>query len=157
MERRLHRDRRGAGLLHASAGLALGLAAGAAVRSTALATTSAVAGRALGRAAHDVGRALDAGDLEQARALLPALVGRDPAGLDEGEVARAAVESVAENTVDAVVAPALWAARPARPGPSATAPSTRSTPWSGTARRGTPTTGGPVHASTTSWRGCRPA
>ena len=50
-------------------------------------------------------------------ALLPALVGRDPAGLDEKEIARAVVESVAENTVDAVVAPALWAAgRAARPG-----------------------------------------
>ena len=116
VERRLHRDRRGVGLVHASAGLALGLAAGAAVRSTALATTSAVAGRALGQAAQDVGRALDAGELEEARALLPALVGRDPAGLDEGEIARAAVESVAENTVDAVVAPALWAAAAGAPG-----------------------------------------
>ena len=39
----------------------------------------------------------------------PRLVGRDPSALDEKEIARAAVESVAENTVDAVVAPALWA------------------------------------------------
>jgi adenosylcobinamide-phosphate synthase len=37
-------------------------------------------------------------------------VGRDPAGMDENEMARAVVESVAENTVDAVVAPAFWAA-----------------------------------------------
>jgi adenosylcobinamide-phosphate synthase len=116
LERRLHRDHKGAGLVHASAGLALGLAVGAAVRSTTVATTSAVAGRALGQAAHDVGRALDVGDLERARALLPALVGRDPSGLDEGELARAAVESVAENTVDAVVAPALWAAVAGAPG-----------------------------------------
>lgn len=116
LERRLHRDRKASGLVHASAGLALGLAAGAAVRSTTIATTSAVAGRALGDAASDVGRALDDGHLERARALLPALVGRDPSGLDEGEVARAAVESVAENTVDAVVAPALWAAVAGAPG-----------------------------------------
>jgi adenosylcobinamide-phosphate synthase len=116
LERRLHRDRKGAGLVHASAGLAVGLAVGAAVRSTTLATTSAVAGRALGQAANDVGRALDDGDLARARALLPALVGRDPSGLDEGELARAAVESVAENTVDAVVAPALWAAVAGAPG-----------------------------------------
>jgi adenosylcobinamide-phosphate synthase len=37
-------------------------------------------------------------------------VGRDPDGLDEAEITRAVVESVAENTVDAVVAPAFWAA-----------------------------------------------
>jgi adenosylcobinamide-phosphate synthase len=102
--------------VHASAGLALGLAAGAAVRATTLATTSAVAGRALAAAATDVGRALDDGDLERARGLLPALVGRDPSDLDAGEVARAAVESVAENTVDAVVAPVLWAAVAGAPG-----------------------------------------
>jgi adenosylcobinamide-phosphate synthase len=116
LERRLHRDRKGAGLVHASAGLAVGLTVGAAVRSTTLATTSAVAGRALGRAANDVGGALGDGDLERARALLPALVGRDPSGLDESEIARATVESVAENTVDAVVAPALWAAVAGAPG-----------------------------------------
>ena len=45
-----------------------------------------------------------------ARAQLPALAGRDATDLDEPEMARAVVESVAENTVDAVVAPALWAA-----------------------------------------------
>src|SRR5207249_2191873 len=44
-----------------------------------------------------------------ARALLPSLVGRDPTKLDEAEVARAVVESVAENTVDAVIAPICWA------------------------------------------------
>ena len=116
LEHRLHRDRKAPGLVHASAGLALGLAAGAAVRSTTLATTSAVAGRALSTAATDVGRALDEGDLDRARGLLPALVGRDPSGLDAGEVARATIESVAENTVDAVVAPAMWAALAGAPG-----------------------------------------
>src|SRR5690606_6648300 len=53
---------------------------------------------------------LDAGDVDAARAALPALVGRDPSALDADGIARAVVESVAENTVDAVVAPALWAA-----------------------------------------------
>jgi adenosylcobinamide-phosphate synthase len=38
------------------------------------------------------------------------LVGRDPSDLDEGEISRAVVESVAENTVDAIIAPAFWAA-----------------------------------------------
>ncbi|HEV3452476.1 MAG TPA: adenosylcobinamide-phosphate synthase CbiB [Acidimicrobiia bacterium] len=86
------------------------------MRSTTLATTSAVAGRALSTSATDVGRALDEGDLDRARGLLPALVGRDPSGLDAGEVARATIESVAENTVDAVVAPAMWAALAGAPG-----------------------------------------
>ena len=43
-------------------------------------------------------------------------MGRDPTELDEKEVARAAVESVAENTVDAVVAPVLWAGVLGAPG-----------------------------------------
>ena len=69
----------------------------------------AVAGRALG-GGRSGGSGPAEGRLDLARARLPALVGRDPAGLDEAEIARAVVESVAENTVDAVVAPALWAA-----------------------------------------------
>uniref|UniRef100_UPI0035625153 CobD/CbiB family cobalamin biosynthesis protein n=1 Tax=Paraconexibacter sp. TaxID=2949640 RepID=UPI0035625153 len=53
---------------------------------------------------------LDAGDLDGARAALPALVGRDPAELDAEGVARAVVESVAENTSDAVVGALFWGA-----------------------------------------------
>src|SRR5205085_1729269 len=60
--------------------------------------------------------ALEDADLDEARALLPALVGRDPTGLDDKEITRAVVESVAENTVDAVVAPLLWAAAAGAPG-----------------------------------------
>jgi adenosylcobinamide-phosphate synthase len=67
-------------------------------------------GRSLERAALRLQAALDAGDLDRARALAPALVGRDPSTLDGAELARAAVESVAENTSDAVVAPLLWMA-----------------------------------------------
>ena len=116
VERRLHRDHRGAGIVHAAAGAGIGSVAGAVLRSTAAATYLAVAGRALGEAAQDVGTALSAGDLARARTLLPALVGRDPSTLDEKEIARAVVESVAENTVDAVVAPALWGAVLGAPG-----------------------------------------
>jgi adenosylcobinamide-phosphate synthase len=116
VERRLHRDSRVAGVLHAAVGLGLGVAAGGVVRSTAVATYVAAAGKMLATAATDVGDALADGELDRARSLLPALVGRDPAGLDEGEIARAVVESVAENTVDAVVAPALWAAVAGAPG-----------------------------------------
>ncbi len=116
LEAHLYGDRYRAGVVHASLGVAAGVAAGTVLRSTSLATYLAVAGRALNGAATDVGAALAAGDLERARALLPALVGRDPDGLDEKEVVRAVVESVAENTVDAVVAPALWAAAAGAPG-----------------------------------------
>ncbi len=116
LERRIHRDAKGAGLVHAALGLALGLGAGAVVRSTALATASAVAGHALGLAAGNVRTALADGDVERARSLLPSLVGRDPGGLAPEEIARAVVESVAENTVDAVVAPTFWGAVAGAPG-----------------------------------------
>jgi adenosylcobinamide-phosphate synthase len=116
VERVLYRDTRAPGALHAALGTALGATAGAVVARTAVATWLAVAGKALADAAGQVADALDAGDLPGARALLPALVGRDPARLDEKGVARAVVESVAENTVDAVVAPALWGAALGAPG-----------------------------------------
>ena len=108
VERRCHADRRAAGILHASVGLAVGATSGIAF-GPAGATYLAVAGNGLGRAALDVAAALEGHQLDAARRLLPALVGRDPSGLDVKEMARAAVESVAENTVDAIVAPALWA------------------------------------------------
>lgn len=112
----VYADRRGAGVVHAGIGLALGALAGAGVRSTAVATYLAVAGRALREAADEVAVPLAAGDLGAARAQLPALVGRDPTGLDRADVARAVVESVAENTTDAVVAPVLWAVVAGAPG-----------------------------------------
>ena len=115
-ERADYRDSRAAGAVHALIGVAAGVGAGALLGSAALGTGLAVAGRSLGESALTVGQALDRGDLAAARAALPALVGRDPAGLDEAEIARAVVESVAENTVDAVVAPAFWAAVCGAPG-----------------------------------------
>ncbi len=112
----LYRDTRGAGVAHAACGLLTGAVAGAAVGSTALATYLAVAGRALRDAAIEVADALGAQDLDTARRLLPSLAGRDPDGLDEAGIARAVVESVAENSVDALVAPALWGAVAGAPG-----------------------------------------
>ncbi len=116
IERPLYRDGRAAGVAHAALGLLAGVAAGRTLRSTTVATYLAVAGRALGRGALDVADALSANDLAAARRLLPVLVGRDPEGLDEGEIARAVVESGAENSVDALVAPALWGALAGAPG-----------------------------------------
>jgi len=116
VERHLYADRRSAGAGHAAAGVAMAAVAGAAVRSGAAASYVAVSARALGDAATAVGEALVVRDLDRARAGLSALVGRDPSHLDEKEVARAVVESVAENTVDAVVAPVFWALLAGPPG-----------------------------------------
>jgi adenosylcobinamide-phosphate synthase len=60
--------------------------------------------------------ALDGNDLRSARQVLPSLCGRDPAGLDAKQIARAVIESVAENTSDAIVAPLLWGAIAGLPG-----------------------------------------
>jgi adenosylcobinamide-phosphate synthase len=77
---------------------------------------SALGGRSLVTEARRVGRLVEAGDLPAARRAIPALVGRDPSRLGPDELCRAAVESVAENTVDAVVAPLMWAAAAGAPG-----------------------------------------
>ncbi|MHB8438412.1 MAG: adenosylcobinamide-phosphate synthase CbiB [Acidimicrobiales bacterium] len=116
VEGRAYGDTRGAGALHAALGTATGMAAGAALGSTAFGTYLSVAPRGLWDAATSVGEALKARELDVARDRLPSLVGRNPSAMDEKEVARAVVESVAENTVDALVAPALWATVGGAPG-----------------------------------------
>ncbi|WP_405911993.1 cobalamin biosynthesis protein [Streptomyces sp. NBC_00963] len=128
VERRLWRDHRGWGALHTvvCAGGAVGAAvlAGRAVRGrpaagvalTAAATWAVVGGTSLGREARAVGDALAAGDVEAARERLPHLCGRDPQALDAQQIARAVVESVAENTSDAVVGALVWGALAGVPG-----------------------------------------
>ncbi len=80
------------------------------VAATAAATWAALGGTSLARTGQHMADLLGRGDIEGAKALLPALCGRDPARLDATGLTRAAVESVAENTSDAHVAPLLWAA-----------------------------------------------
>jgi adenosylcobinamide-phosphate synthase len=115
VEQRVYRDTRLAGAAYTFVGTAIGASTGLIIRRS-LATYVAVAARSLWTEAGTVQRALDDGDLDRARVRLPALVGRDPSALDEKEVARATVESVAENTVDAIVAPAMWAVVAGAPG-----------------------------------------
>ncbi|ASQ93885.1 cobalamin biosynthesis protein [Streptomyces sp. 11-1-2] len=130
-ERRLWRDHRGYGALHtalcaggAAAGAALltravralGGRGGAEVALTAAATWAVLGGTTLGREARAIGGALAAGDLEVARERLPHLCGRDPQALDGPQIARAVVESVAENTSDAVVGALVWGAVGGVPG-----------------------------------------
>jgi adenosylcobinamide-phosphate synthase len=85
----------------------------AAVALTVWAVTGA---RSLHDLAERTSGALDRDDLQAARQILPSLCGRDPSGLDAGEITRAVIESVAENTSDAVVAPLLWGAVAGLPG-----------------------------------------
>lgn len=122
LERRLYADDRCAGV--AFTGALVGAAAGlgwllercagprpwARVAVTALATWTVLGGRSLAREAEQIAAALDDGDLAAARVGVSHLVSRDPSVLDEAGVARATLESVAENTSDAVVAPLLWGA-----------------------------------------------
>jgi len=77
---------------------------------------STLGGRSLERVAGELAAALEAGDLERARAILPSLAGRDPSHLDASELCRAGLESVAENTADAVIGPLLWGAIAGAPG-----------------------------------------
>jgi len=116
IERGTYRDGRVSGALYCGLGTGIGVASGLAVRSVGAATWLSVGGQKLASVARDIEGALELGDLGSARRMLPALVGRDPEGLDEKGIARAVVESVAENTVDAVVAPAFWAAVAGAPG-----------------------------------------
>ncbi len=129
LERVTYRDGRAAGVVHTGALLgalaALGIAAerAAARRGpvsttavTAAATFVALGGTSLARTGADMARMLDAGNIDGARGLVPSLCGRDPASLDDAGLARATVESVAENTADATVAPLLWGALAGVPG-----------------------------------------
>ncbi len=72
-----------------------------------VATSSLLAARSLHAHVAAVSHGLEDG-LPAGRAALSMIVGRDTAQLDEAAVARAAIESLAENFSDAVVAPALW-------------------------------------------------
>ena len=128
LERVVWRDSRaaGAGYVAALVGAATALGAGldlatrarpvARTLVTGLATWAVLGGSSLGIAAHAVHHPLRDGDLPGARVRLPALVGRDPSALDASELARATVESVAENTSDAAVAPLFWGAVAGMPG-----------------------------------------
>jgi len=75
-----------------------------------------IAQRSLHRHVADVASALESGDIAEARAAVSRIVGRDTAALDEAGVARAAIESLAENFSDAVVAPVFWLFIAALPG-----------------------------------------
>jgi adenosylcobinamide-phosphate synthase len=75
-----------------------------------------LAQRSLFDAVDSVARALDDTGLEAGREAVSRIVGRDPQALDQYGVARAGIESLAENFSDAVVAPVMWYALLGLPG-----------------------------------------
>ena len=75
---------------------------------TAIAASTLLSQRSLGQHVAAVATALETGGLEAGRKAVSMIVGRDPEQLDEAGVSRAAIESLAENFSDGIVAPALW-------------------------------------------------
>ncbi|WP_409434973.1 cobalamin biosynthesis protein [Mycobacterium sp. SMC-14] len=127
LERRIYRDHRASGVAHvvvlvggvtalAYAGEQFARNPWARTALTALATWAVLGGRSLEREADAVHAFLADGELESARTRVRNLVGRDTSALEPDEIARAVVESVAENTSDAVVASFVWGAVAGVPG-----------------------------------------
>ncbi|PWT85631.1 MAG: cobalamin biosynthesis protein CobD [Proteobacteria bacterium] len=84
--------------------------------ATAIIASSLIAQRSLHRHVADVALTLATGDVAAARLAVSHIVGRDTAALDAAGVARAAIESLAENFSDGIVAPVLWLAIAGLPG-----------------------------------------
>jgi len=84
--------------------------------AVAVLASTMIAQRSLHRYVANVASALGKDGLEAARRAVSHIVGRDTAGLDRAGVARAAIESLAENFSDAVVAPLFWLAVAGLPG-----------------------------------------
>ena len=130
VERRTYADHRAAGAAHVAAlvGGATLLGIGVerlcrdrlsrrlSIALTAAATWVVLGGRSLQDEAGRVADQLVRGDLTAARQQIRSLVGRDPSSLESAELARACVESLAENTADAVVAPLFWGGLAGVPG-----------------------------------------
>jgi adenosylcobinamide-phosphate synthase len=122
--------RRFAGIVSIAIVVAVAAAAGALVARTllllpfgivlaALAASALIAQRSLYQHVAAVATALERDGLAAGRAAVAKIVGRDPQALDEAGVARAAIESLAENFSDGVVAPVFWMALAGLPGAAA--------------------------------------
>jgi adenosylcobinamide-phosphate synthase len=128
LERRIYRDDVGRGAVFAAVAVAGPVVAGtvlqratrrnpvAATLVTAAATWAVLGGTSLAREGEAMAASLEGGDVDAARRRLRNLCARDPEGLGAAELARATVESLAENTSDAVVAPLVWGAVAGVPG-----------------------------------------
>ncbi|MCF8607890.1 cobalamin biosynthesis protein [Gordonia sp. HY442] len=117
----LYRDDRARGAVFAAWWIGVGALCGVLARragaaGTAAATFSALGGTSLCRIGDEISAALESGDVDGARTAVAGLVGRDTTRLDETGICRAALESIAENTSDAAVAPLFWGAVAGAPG-----------------------------------------
>ncbi|MFC6490550.1 adenosylcobinamide-phosphate synthase CbiB, partial [Nitratireductor sp. GCM10026969] len=92
------------------------LGAGAGLLLTALLASTLLAQRSLAAHVEAVAEALETEGLAAGRKAVSQIVGRDTAELDEAGISRAAIESLAENFSDGVVAPAFWLAALGFPG-----------------------------------------
>ncbi|MEU6646580.1 cobalamin biosynthesis protein [Saccharomonospora sp. NPDC046836] len=86
------------------------------VAGTAVATWAVLGGARLATEGTELARELESGELDAARRRLATLDDRCTDGLDVNELSRAAVETVAGNTANAVVTPLLWGAAGGVPG-----------------------------------------
>lgn len=122
LEHRIHADSRARGAVYwalcvaVPVGTLLPLRRRDGVLMTAVVTWTVLGQRSLVREGRALADALEQPSPEEARRRLPALCGRDPESLDHAGLCRAGVESLAENTSDAVVAPLLWGALLGVPG-----------------------------------------
>ncbi|NLE80288.1 MAG: cobalamin biosynthesis protein [Rhodococcus sp.] len=129
LETRTYRDSRTAGVLHVAilvggatiAGALTEAAAkrlrwGGQVAVTGIVTWCVLGGTSLARTGENMAELLERDDIAGARELLPSLCGRDPSHLDADALARAALESVAENTSDATIGALFWGAVAGVPG-----------------------------------------
>ncbi|APT85159.1 threonine-phosphate decarboxylase [Corynebacterium aquilae DSM 44791] len=122
VEKRLYRDSFSAGLAYLAATTIPPMAASLLISrawpnlSLIPALWAAIGARTLENTGANMKKALDEHDIDTARSWVPWLCSRDPQLLDEVGMARATVESLAENTSDATIAPIVWAAILGTPG-----------------------------------------
>ncbi len=123
LEQHFYGDDRRRGAVYTAVGVGVGTGVGLLARksagpvvSTVLVSWLAMAGKMLESESRGVAAALDDGDLVEARRRVGMLVGRRTDELDESDIARAVIESVAENTTDAVVASMFWGTIAGAPG-----------------------------------------
>jgi adenosylcobinamide-phosphate synthase len=110
LERRLWAPSRFRGAVHVALLVSAAATLGARARGATaggIALWSTLGARSLAAAGLRMADLVEADDLEAARLHAPTLMGRDPTGLDAAELCRGTIESLAENTADAVVG-ALW-------------------------------------------------
>jgi adenosylcobinamide-phosphate synthase len=89
---------------------------GAGIVIAALLAASLIAQRSLDAHVAAVAAAIGSGGTDAGRIAVSRIVGRDTAGMDESDICRAAIESLAENFSDGIVAPALWLSLGGLPG-----------------------------------------